>query len=224
MTLSRENNVARDSYSASQWGWVRGVMTVALGLMLVPATQLRAQSKNQQIAQKMSQNQQMLRAYSWTKRTEVLVSGEPVTRLVKVRYDIDGKLQRTTVGGSGDLTPEMRGMVADLEDRGFAYTQPDPKAFAVFLQRSEIWEGRNSATIRIEGENFLQSGDSVELTGRGQRLEKAEVETSYRAAPLQIKADYRSLPNNGPTYVARLIVSYPRPGPGTQDRELRSLF
>ena len=89
-------------------------------------------------------------------------------------------------------------MVADLEDRGFAYTQPDPKAFAVFLQRSEIWEGRNSATIRIEGENFLQSGDSVELTGRGQRLEKAEVETSYRAAPLQIKADYRSLPNNGP--------------------------
>ncbi len=116
MTLSRENNVARDSYSASQWGWVRGVMTVALGLMLVPATQLRAQSKNQQIAQKMSQNQQMLRAYSWTKRTEVLVSGEPVTRLVKVRYDIDGKLQRTTVGGSGDLTPEMRGMVADLED------------------------------------------------------------------------------------------------------------
>ena len=127
MTLSRENNVARDSYSASQWGWVRGVMTVALGLMLVPATQLRAQSKNQQIAQKMSQNQQMLRAYSWTKRTEVLVSGEPVTRLVKVRYDIDGKLQRTTVGGSGDLTPEMRGMVADLEDRGFAYTQPDPR-------------------------------------------------------------------------------------------------
>ena len=188
------------------------VVILGLGLGHPPGGQLQAQPQGQQVAQKLSQNQQMLCAYSWTKRTEVLVEGQPVTRLVKIRYDIDGKLQRTAVGGSGDLTPEMRGMVRDLEDRGFAYTQPDPKAFAAFLQRSEIWEGRSSGTIRIEGENFLQSGDSVELTGRGQRLEKGEVETSYRAAALQIKADYRALPNNGPTYVARLIVSYPSQG------------
>ena len=188
------------------------VVVLGLGLGHPLGGQLQAQSQSQQVVQKFSQNQQMLRAYSWTKRTEVLVAGQPVTRLVKVRYDIDGKLQRTPIGGSGDLTPEMRGMVTDLEDRGFAYTQPDPKAFAVFLQRSEIWEGRNSGTLRVEGENFLQSGDSVELTGRGQRLEKGEVETSYRAAPLRIKADYRTLPNNGPTYVARLIVSYPSQG------------
>ncbi len=213
MTFSRANNAFRNSGTAAGRRWIQGLVMSGLGLLLlVPGGQLRAQSQGQKVAQKLSQNQQKLRAYSWTKRTEVLVEGQPVTRLVKVRYDIDGKLQGTALGASGDLTPEIRGLVRDLEDRGFAYTQPDPKAFAVFLQRSEIWEGRGSGTIRVEGENFLQSGDSVELTGSGHRLEKAEVETSYRAAPLQIKADYRALPNNGPTYVARLIVSYPSQG------------
>ena len=206
MAFSRANNVFRR-------GWVQALIVFGFGLMLlVPTARLRAQSQGQQAAQKLSQNQQQLRAYSWTKRTEVLIEGQPVMRLVKVRYDIDGKLQRTPLSASGDLTPEMEGLIRDLENRGFAYTQPDPKAFAVFLQRSEIWEGRNSGTIRIEGENFLQSGDSVELNGRGQRIEKAEIETSYRGAPLQIKADYRTLPNSGPTYVARLIVSYPGQG------------
>ena len=188
------------------------VVILGLGLGHPLGGQLQAQSQEQQVAQKLAQNQQRLRAYSWTKRTEVLIQGQPVTRLVKVRYDIDGKLQRTPLGGSGDLTPEMLGLIRDLEDRAFDYTQPDPKAFALFLERAEIWEGRGSSTIRVEGENFHQSGDSMELNGQGPRIDKAEIETSYRGAPLHIKADYRALPDNGPRYVARLMVSYPSQG------------
>ena len=73
-------------------------MVFSLALMLlVPA----AQAQSQQVVQKLSRNQQMLRAYSWTERVEVLIGGQPVTRLVKVRYDRLASTHRTNEAAPG---------------------------------------------------------------------------------------------------------------------------
>ena len=93
-----------------------------------------------EIASRLAENSKRLRAYSWTMRTAVLVDGQSIiTSVERVRYDIDGALQTTAMGGSGELTPEKNlttrspGSKASLQfwpRFGYCYLDWCPRAFA----------------------------------------------------------------------------------------------
>ncbi|MEE8349606.1 MAG: hypothetical protein V3R94_08555 [Acidobacteriota bacterium] len=180
---------------------------------LQSASGLRAQMQPAEISKRLTNNYSALRQYSWNIRTEVRLMDQQISVTVeKIRYDLEGKLQITPLGGSGQLSPEMQPLINDLAKLSMDYAQPDPKAFERFFKKAEIWEGKRGGvgTIRIEGENFLRSGDYLDLRGRNNRAEQLEVGTMLNSTtPITINGVYRSLPNDGPTFVARLEVSVP---------------
>ncbi len=161
-------------------------------------------------SQRLAENLRKLREYSWNTQTEVRVKGQQVSlTLEKFRYDLDGRLQIIPLGGTGKLSPELQPVVTDLVKLGLTYAQPSPEKFAEFYSRAEIWEGKGGA-VRIEGTDANLPGDHVDLRAKNGRADRLSVETIYRSAtPVMIGAEYRSLPNDGPNYVARLEVSVP---------------
>jgi len=188
-----------------------GICVCAMAL-LMPATA----QQSEDFSQRISENAKELRSYSWTKRVEVREQGKVVaTRLEKVRYDIDGKMQKTPLGGEGEISSELATESRNLVDRGFAYAQPNPARINTFLkQKASFWEGKGAGagTLRIEGENFLQSGDQVEIRVKNDRPDRVEVEAKHKGTDLYIRGDYRGIPEGGPNYVARMTVAYPSRG------------
>ncbi len=177
---------------------------------------LRAQMQPEEVSKRLTKNYSALRQYSWNIRTEVQLMDQQISvTLEKIRYNLEGRFQVTPLGGSGQLSPEMQPLISDLAKLGMDYAQPDPKAFERFFKKAEVWEGKRGSvgTIRIEGENFLRAGDYLDLRGRNNRVERLEVETMLNSVtPISINGVYRSLPDDGPTFVARLEVSVPEEG------------
>lgn len=184
--------------------WFLAVVTPVMGQ--------QAEDYTEQIAK----NTKELQSYSWTQRVEIRENGEVVaTRLEKLRYDLDGKLQKTSLGGDGELSSEMAKESRNLVDQGFAYTQPDPGRLGPFLQqKASIWEGRGAGagTLRIEGQDFLQTGDQFEIRLKNERPDRVEVETEHEGTPLHIRAEFRGIPEGGPNYVARMRIAQPTKG------------
>ena len=165
-------------------------------------------------ARRLVENYGQLRQYSWTMRTEVWIQEhQQSVTLEKMRYDLDGNLQATPVGGSGQLASDVQPVIDALAQVGFSYAQPTPEEAQAFLQKASIWEGRsppeNQGVLRTEGSGLIQPGDSVELRARNGRPERLDAKAIYQGSPVPVEADFRGLPGNGPNYVARLIVSLP---------------
>ena len=57
------------------------------------------------------------------------------------------------------------------------------------LQRASIWEGRRGdvGTIRVEGEDFLQKGDQLDLRGQNERPEQLMVEAGFGGLELKMQ-------------------------------------
>jgi hypothetical protein len=191
------------------------VRTLAIVTTLFISTSAVWSLQANEMTERLVENYQKLRQYSWSMRTEVRLQGQQQSvTMERMRYDLDGRLQATPTGGSGNLSAEMLQLVDALAQLGFSYAQPDPNRVQKFLQRASVWEGRRGevGTIRVEGEGFLQTGDQVDLRGQNERPERLMVEASYQKTPVTIRADYRGLPSQGPNYVARLMVRLPSDG------------
>jgi len=187
--------------------------TIALCFLCICTAALGQQIQPQEVSKRMSLNLQKLREYSWSTRTEVRLKGQQIsTTLEKFRYDLDGQLQIIPLGGTGKLSPELQPVIDELAQLGLAYSQPKPEQFATFFSKADMWQGKQG-TLRIEGENFLREGDYVDLRARNNRADRLNVETIYGSStPVMIEAEFRSLPDEGPNYVARLEVSVPGDG------------
>jgi hypothetical protein len=182
------------------------ILAVFLPVMAV------SQQDQQVIADQLSGNREALRHYSWTKRTEVTLEGTQIrVKAEKMRYDLDGRLQVTPLGGSGQMNPEIQQLTDSLGELALSYAQPDPQKFRPFMLNASAWEGRgkNAGMLRMEGSGFLRPDDSVEIIARNQTADNATVRTMLDETPATIKAEYRALPNDGPIYVARLWAEIP---------------
>lgn len=191
-------------------------MAVLVFSLVQSTSGLRAQMQPEEVSKRLTNNYSALREYSWNIRTEVRLMDQQISvTLEKIRYDLKGRFQVTPLGGSGQLSPEMQPLISDLAKLGMDYAQPDPKTFERFFTKAEVWEGTRDSvgTIRIEGENFLRAGDYLDLRLRNNRAERLEVETMLNSVtPIIINGVYRSLPDDGPTFIARLEVSVPKEG------------
>jgi hypothetical protein len=186
---------------------------ISVSSMLILAISAWAQIQPQDVSKRMSDNMQRLRAYSWNTQTEVRLRDQHISvTLEKLRYDLDGRLQIIPLGGSGKLSPELQPVISEMVELGLAYAQPRPQEFSAFFSKAEMWEGKGG-TMRIEGESFLHPEDHFDLRVKNDRPDRLSVETIYgNETPVVIDAEFRSLPNDGPNYVARMEVSVPADG------------
>ncbi|MEZ5292920.1 MAG: hypothetical protein R2745_17700 [Vicinamibacterales bacterium] len=206
-------------------------LAAALGLAVTAA--LAAQPR--EFADAHRANQAALRHYSWTSRTDLRVGGESTkVRLEYVRFDYDGRLQKTTIGGGtaadaarpGPPGPAgavrtrvaarkkaaFRDRLADLATLAESYAHLPPDRLEAFAARS-VLTPEDATTIRIQGRGLLEAGDQMTAWIDRERLamRRVEITTIYDGNRVRIRADYRTT-DTGLTYQARATLDYPADG------------
>jgi hypothetical protein len=196
-----------------------------------------AQDKVQpSFAESQKANAQALRQYSWKSRTEIKLKGESKNvKLEQVRYDASGKLEKTAIGtpsaaapppqgGRGDRGGRVKAKVIDNKKEEFgelmeglgqlvaSYGQLPPDKLQAFKATATTAQGEGTlqGTMRIQGLNVLEQGDSMTIwiDPSTQAMRRVEIKTIYDKKPATLVAEYQSVPN-GPTYMARAVLTYP---------------
>ena len=206
------------------------VAMVALGSALV-----LAQDKVQpSFAESQKANAQALRQYSWKSRTEIKLKGESKNvKLEQVRYDANGKLQKTPLGAPPQAAPppaqggrggrlkaniienkkeEFGELMQGLGQLVASYGQLPPDKLQAFKASATTGRGEGAlqGTAQIQGVNVLEQGDSMTIwiDPASQMMRRVEIKTIYDKKPATLVADYQSVPN-GPTYMAHAMLTYP---------------
>jgi hypothetical protein len=179
-------------------------------------------------------NLQALRQYTWKSRTEIKLKGESKNvKLEQVRYDLNGKLQKTPLGGTPQAAPapeqggrggrlkkkvienkkeEFGELMQGLGQLVASYGHLPPDKMQAFKASANVGrgEGAMQGTAQISGANVLQQGDSMTIwiDPASQMMRRVEINTIYEKKPATLTADYRTVAN-GPTYMARAVLVYP---------------
>jgi hypothetical protein len=215
--------------------WNRQAATTAV-LAIVSAIALAGSGSPQtEFIRAQQANKAALREYTWKRRTELKLKGE--TRNVTlelVRYDIDGRLQKTPIGGSADdrdakpSAPLGRGgllqhrivakkkgqfeeLMRDLAALAGSYAELTPSQLQAFGRGATISPGDAplTGTVRLHGRNVVASPDdmSVWIDPKTFATRRVEIETTLESKPVDLTSDYRTL-DNGLTYQARTVLRY----------------
>ena len=185
-------------------------------------------------AERQKANAQTLRQYSWKSRTEIKLKGESKNvKLEQVRYDANGKLQKTPIGTPPAAAPpspqggrggRLKAKVIENKKEEFgelmqglgqlvaSYGQLPPDKLQTFKATATTGRGEGAlqGTAQIHGLNVLEQGDSMTIwiDPVSQMMRRVEIKTMYDKKPATLVADYKSVPN-GPTYMARAVLTYP---------------
>jgi hypothetical protein len=179
-------------------------------------------------------NADALRSYTWKSRTELTLKGEVMNvRLEQVRFDFDGRLQKTQIGGGSAAASEshvgrrggpvrqrvvarkqdeFKELMNDLATLAGSYAHLSPDTLEAFAARATITKGQGiePAWLRVQGRGVLSGTDEMMVWIDAARLmmRRVEITTVLDGKPVHIGVDYRSL-ENGLTYQTRAIVRYP---------------
>jgi len=207
-----------------------------LGLVLLP-TAAAGQSPDD-VRAKLEANSAALRSYSWTIRTETTIKGETKNvKLEQARYDSDGQLQKTTIGGSqpaeqqasggrgrrrgggrvkakaiekvkAKKKKEIQGLIQVVQ----TYAKPAPEQLQDFLRRAAKEPGEDAAGsfLRLSGTGFNQPDDNVviELDGQTSLPRRFQIESFYDGKPFSLAIEFKAIAD-GPSHPARVVVDYP---------------
>jgi hypothetical protein len=186
------------------------------------------------IGQKMKQNAEALKHYSFKRRTTITVEGNPRgARVDLVRY-VDGKMETIALetpsapnrsGGRGGLRgmivekkiakkkEEMKENMERLKNLLHSYTSPGSDSMRTMLQKAAISRtGPGSdADVKVVATGLLNPSDSFTLlwSVTNHRPAQVDIRAELEGKPVQFTVDYASLPN-GPYYPAHTTISAPK--------------
>ena len=177
----------------------------------------------QEIIDARAANQQALKAYSWTQRTEVVIKGEVrVLRTELLRYASDGQLQRSPMGeqpqqqgGRGirgrkkaSKQQEMRDWAGELAVVIAAYGLGTPGELLDFITNAALTE--QGASLQAEATAVLVPNDHVSIWYDRQTMlvTRMQVQTTHDGDAVELDWGYRVL-DSGPSYIERLGIRVP---------------
>lgn len=203
--------------------WRICMLALSLGIVLLaPAA---AAQDLIRFAERFRDNQHALRSYGWKSRTEIELDGQSQkVQLFEMRYDSDGRLQKTLVseedgssksGGpvrrrrTGKKQKKLQELQTTLTELIQSYVRPDPDAAARLFADATVWEGsgRVEGVTRVRARNVLRQGDEISLwLDSVTRIpQKYQILTSSEGEPVKVTAEFRAL-QDGPFYPARITV------------------
>jgi hypothetical protein len=170
-------------------------------------------------------NQQALRAFTWTETQETIFKGETKsTKLSQCQYGPDGKVQKTTVGGS-QPPQEQRGLKGRMIEKKKDEMQDYMQRVASLLQQYVPPEASllqasfqdGNATLQPSGDgiallifrNYAKPQDTVTVAfdSATKRIRGYDV-NSYLDSPqdvVTLKVVFATLPN-GTNYAAQSVL------------------
>jgi len=221
---------------SSKLGLIRTGCFAFSGVLFLSVV-LIAQDK-EKFAQAQQQNKEALKQYTWKSRTELKMKGESKNvTLEQMRYDLDGKLQKTPLTGGAEQQAEETGgrrrgrrrgslkekivekkkaefaqMMKELGQLVASYAHVPPEKMQAFLKGAMVTpgEGDNAATLRIQGGDVLREGDAMTIWINPQTsmMHRVEILTYYEENAVKSLSECRSV-SGGPTYQARTTLLYP---------------
>ena len=192
----------------------------------------------EQFAQAQKENSAALEQFTWKSRTELKLKGESKNvNLEQVRYDIDGKLQKTAIGAPPQEQPKERSsrrgrrgrervkekiienkkeefaeLMQGLAQLAGSYAHMPPEGLQKFAQNAGIGQGEGplQGTVQIRSGDVLHAGDlmSVWVDPASYNMRQVEIHSIYEEKPVTVTVEFRSVAD-GPTYPARSTLSYP---------------
>jgi len=208
----------------------RTTMMKVAGLLtlLCSWSMAHGQQQEQKLAQAMKQNQLALQQYTWKSQTQIRKDGEvKATKLYSNRYSANGQVVPLLIEEQSASLPKfgIRGMVAKkkkeeatklidaLQRFAKSYAELPPAKMQEFMKTAKVSLETNTPQplLRLEAANVLQSGDSmvVWLDANTRRQRRIEINSSFDAKPVRIVTEFKDIPD-GPTYMARSVVDYPK--------------
>jgi len=201
---------------------VRALAVLALLAAAIAPTSAQEVNYMGAVAQENAEN---LKDYSWKQRIEIKVGGESQSvTLNQVRYDFEGALERTPIGGESDKK-KVRGPVRksmakkkkkkaaqlkqDLRQLIDQYTHMTPETLAKITAKGNVWAGRGAEgnLTRIQASGVVRLADALDIwiDSSSRRMRKFEVMSSLEGAPVHVVAEFSDL-EGGPTYPAHATV------------------
>jgi hypothetical protein len=207
-------------------------MLVGALVLLTSASSLGEGALLAEFARAQAANQAALREYTWKSRTEVALAGEVRSiRLEQVRFDLDGRLQRTPLSESGApqqatrsgpphpiallrgrIEAKQRADVASavraLGELAQSYAQLGPEELHRFVGH-EVAPGA-AGSIRLRGRDVRVPGDQLTLwlDAESRAIRRVEIETRLDGQLAQISSEHRVL-EDGVSYQARTTARLP---------------
>ncbi len=217
---------------------LRRFIVPALGASIAFASLAFGQQK-EQFAQAQKENSAALKQYTWKSRTEIKMKGESKSvKLEQVRYDLDGKQQKTPIGeppqqqaqeeagrrggrrGGGRVKAkiienkkeECAELMQSLGQLVASYAHMPPDKMQVFAQNATVAQGQGQGgnEVLIQGSNAMVPGDtmSVWIDPASFGMRRLEIKTSFEDKPVHFTGEFEAV-KDGPTYPARLTLEYP---------------
>jgi hypothetical protein len=199
-----------------------------MGLAIMFCSWNAAYAQDQKFALAAKQNAMALQQYTWKSQTQIRKDGDvKATKLYSSRYAADGTIVQLLLQEESAKLPKfgIRGMVARkkkadaqelieaLQRLAKSYGELPPAKMQEFMKTAKATLETNAPEplLRLESTNVLQPGDSmiVWIDANTRRQRRVEINSSFDEKPVRIVTEFRDLPN-GPTYVARSVVDYPR--------------
>jgi hypothetical protein len=164
--------------------------------------------------------------YSWKMRVEVTLKGDSKpAKLFQLRFDQDGKLQKTELtapappqakkrGLKGRIiekkTAEMKEYAADLAELAKGYLAPSPALLQAFFERV-MTAPAPGGWVQLYAANVIAPGDKLvyEIDPKTQAVHRVLFHATLDGDPVDGTVEMSSVPGGGPTYAARTTVSAP---------------
>ncbi len=203
---------------------------IGFGTIPVRGQQTPAGVSNAQLATQVSdsrgRNQELMRKYSWTSRTEVKIKGESkILKSEAVHYSPEGKLVKAPLGQTGDSGKKTRGIRGRVKERKKGqmrdwasdlmkllerYSLPTAGKILDFINASQVSQGPQPGRIVIQGVNVVIPDDRLTFTvdGSTKALLETNVQTQLEGDLVLMRTVYRAL-DSGLNYTAESTVTVP---------------
>ncbi len=212
-SMQFQNTARKTRFLAMLWtvGWV----------LVQVASPALAQPSAADVGAKMAESQAQLRQYVWQSRVEVELDGESKkVDLYQVRYNYDGELERTRLGGETNEenqrggTPLRRIVVKRKTEQSAEFLEAVQEQLRRYMSQKTMTTAISNAFFRTEGgdiqmraENILIAGDTIEflIAEETQKPTSMLISTRVDGEPVKVTVNFKTLPD-GPNYPARQVL------------------
>jgi len=209
--------------------WTCGIAVI----LYAGAGEILAQEKAQkpdpaamagQYAANAKQNATIMQQYAWEMRVEVSLKDETKpAQLYQLRYDLDGKLQKTLLtapqeegSGRGIRGRIKKGKIEDFKEWANKlaelvkeYMTPSPGTMMDFYAKAHFTEAADGS-VQITADDFIQPGDKATywIDPATKIPHRYVFETTLDEDAVSGQVDFGQVPD-GPQYAARIMVEVP---------------
>jgi hypothetical protein len=180
----------------------------------------------QQFGQSAKANAAALRMYSWKMRVEVTLKGDAKpAKLFAMRFDPDGKVQKTALTPDAPPAPAGRGLkgrvvakktaefkewAGDLVDLCKGYLAPSPALLQSFFEKV-LTAPAPGGFVQLYAEGVIAPGDKLvyEIDPKTQAIHRVLFHATLEGDPVDGTVEMANVAGGGPNYAARTTVAAP---------------